>query len=64
MALAIPATAFIDANGMIRFRILGQMRPGELQRRIDWLLRESGKGAGDGTEAAAPPAVATHLKGK
>ncbi len=38
LGIAVPATAFIDTSGIIRFRILGQMRPGELQERIDWLL--------------------------
>ena len=55
LGAAVPATAFIDASGIVRFRILGQMRPGELQARIDWLLHESG---------SAPAALMTHLDQK
>jgi thiol-disulfide isomerase/thioredoxin len=68
MGIAVPATAFIDAKGRIRFRILGQMRPRELQGRIDWLLRESsdaGSGnAGKDDAGTAPPALVTHLDEK
>ena len=35
---AVPATAFLDADGVIRARIEGQIRPGELEERIEWLL--------------------------
>ena len=63
MGVAIPATAFLDTRGIIRFRILGQMRAGELQNRIDWLLRESSHG-GNGNVGPAPPAVVTHLEQK
>jgi thiol-disulfide isomerase/thioredoxin len=50
---SVPCTAFIDANGIVRARILGQMRPGEIQERVDWLLR--------GRQGSAPPALVTHL---
>ena len=53
MGIAVPGTAFIDANGVIRARILGQMRPQELQDRVDWMLR--------GEAGSAPPALVTHL---
>lgn len=63
MGIAVPATAFIDEKGAIRFRILGQMRPRELQERIDWLLRESSNGKSD-VAGPAPPALVTHLEKK
>lgn len=53
LGIAVPATAFIDANGIIRFRILGQMRPGELQERIEWLLH--------GHAGPAPVPLVVHL---
>jgi hypothetical protein len=37
---SVPCTAFLDADGIVRARILGQMRPGEIQERVDWLLRD------------------------
>ena len=60
LGIAIPATAFIDAKGKIRFRILGQMRPGELQNRIDWMLHESDAKAGSDA-GPTPPAQVVHL---
>jgi thiol-disulfide isomerase/thioredoxin len=53
---AVPATLFIDENGMVRARILGQMRPGEIEERLDWLL--------GGQQGTAPPAVVKHLEEK
>ena len=50
---SVPCTAFLDANGIVRARILGQMRPGEIQERVDWLLRDR---AGN-----APSAIIKHL---
>jgi thiol-disulfide isomerase/thioredoxin len=50
---SVPSTAFIDTDGVIRARILGQIRPGELEERIDWLLNK-GKGT-------APNPLVTHL---
>jgi thiol-disulfide isomerase/thioredoxin len=35
---AVPGTAFLDADGNVRARILGQMQPGEIEERLDWLL--------------------------
>jgi thiol-disulfide isomerase/thioredoxin len=52
----VPATAFLDADGNIRARILGQMRPGEIDERVDWLLRNQ--------QGAAPSAVVRHLDEK
>ena len=53
---SVPCTAFIDADGIVRARILGQMRPGEIQQRVDWLLSDRA--------GSAPPAVVTHLDEK
>lgn len=39
MGEAVPSTAFLDADGIVQARILGQMRPGEIEERVDWLLR-------------------------
>jgi thiol-disulfide isomerase/thioredoxin len=52
----VPATAFLDADGVVRARILGQMRPGEIEERVDWLLRNQ--------EGTAPPGVVKHLDEK
>lgn len=52
----VPATAFLDADGVIRARILGQIRPGEIEERVDWLLRNQ--------EGNAPAAVVKHLDEK
>ena len=38
MGEAAPTTAFLDAEGHIVARIHGQMREGEMEERIDWLL--------------------------
>jgi len=56
MGVAVPATAFINQDGVIRARILGQMQPGELQERIDWLLR--------GKTPPLPPERVNHLDAK
>jgi thiol-disulfide isomerase/thioredoxin len=51
---AVPATAFLDAEGHIVARILGQARPEEVKERLDWLT-------GDKT-APAPQSVVKHLE--
>ena len=51
---AAPATAFLDAEGHIVARILGQARPEEVRERLDWLT-------GD-TSARAPDPVVKHLE--
>jgi thiol-disulfide isomerase/thioredoxin len=51
---AVPATAFLDAEGHIVARILGQARPEEVRERLDWLI-------GD-TSARAPDPVLKHLE--
>jgi thiol-disulfide isomerase/thioredoxin len=52
---AVPATAFLDAEGRIQFRILGQARPEEVKERLEWLTAE---------KPGPPPAVLVkHLDG-
>jgi thiol-disulfide isomerase/thioredoxin len=53
---AVPATMFLDSDGVVRARILGQMRPGEIEERVDWLL--------NGQKGTAPEAVVRHLEEK
>lgn len=48
-----PATAFLDPEGHITFRILGEMRSGEIEERLQWLI-----GAKTGP---APEALVKHL---
>jgi thiol-disulfide isomerase/thioredoxin len=50
---AVPATAFLDQDGVVRARILGQMQPGEMETRIDWLLHQQ--------QGVAPAPVVAHL---
>jgi thiol-disulfide isomerase/thioredoxin len=38
MGGAVPATAFVDQNGVIAARIAGQLRENEVRERLDWLL--------------------------
>jgi len=38
MGTAVPATAFLDPEGHIAFRVEGQLREEELRERLDWLL--------------------------
>jgi thiol-disulfide isomerase/thioredoxin len=51
---AVPATAFLDEEGHIVARILGQARPEELKERLDWLTGDR--------SAAAPEALVKHLQ--
>ena len=53
MGEAVPGTAFIDQEGRIVARVLGQMRKQDLKERLDWL---SGDRSG-----AAPPPIVKHL---
>ncbi len=50
---AVPATVFIDQEGHITARVLGQMRKDELKERLDWLT-------GDRT-GPAPQPIVKHL---
>jgi len=54
LGVAVPATAFLDAEGRIVARILGQARREELKERLDWLT-------GDQT-GPAPQALVKHLE--
>ncbi len=53
---AIPATAFLDAEGRIVARILGQAREDEVRERIEWL---TGK-----REGPPPEPLVKHLPGR
>jgi thiol-disulfide isomerase/thioredoxin len=54
MGPAVPATAFLDAEGQIVARVQGQIRQAELTERLDWLT-----GAYTGNP---PDAVVKHLE--
>ena len=54
MGNAVPATAFLDAEGHLVARIFGQARPEEVRERLDWL-------AGD-RSGPAPLALVKHLQ--
>ena len=51
---AVPATAFLDAEGHIVARILGQARPEEVKERLDWLTGDR--------SGPAPQPVVKHLE--
>lgn len=53
MGPAVPATAFLDQDGRIVARVEGQLRSGEIEERLDWLLR--------GKLDPAPQALVVHL---
>lgn len=55
MGEAVPATAFLDTDGHIAGRISGQIREGEIQERLDWLLSDR--------KGPAPSALVKHLEG-
>jgi len=50
---AVPATAFLDAEGRIAARVSGQIRESEIKERLDWLLA--------GQSGPAPKAFVQHL---
>ena len=52
----VPATLFLDEQGIVRARILGQLRPGELEERVDWLQRNR--------QGDAPSPLVKHLDPK
>ena len=53
MGRAVPATAFLDQEGRVVFRITGPMQDSELRERLDWLI---------GPRVGSPPAaVVQHL---
>ncbi len=51
---AVPDTAFLDPEGHILFRILGQARPEEVKERLEWLTGDRSK--------PSPPALVKHLE--
>ena len=51
---AVPATAFLDTEGRIVARILGQARPEEVRERLDWLIADR--------TGPAPLAIVKHLE--
>jgi thiol-disulfide isomerase/thioredoxin len=51
---AIPATAFLDSEGHIVARILGQARAEEVKERLDWLTGDK--------SGPAPEALVKHLE--
>lgn len=53
LGVAVPATLFVDAEGQVVGRILGQARVEEVKERLEWLT--------GGKSTPAPPAVVTHL---
>jgi thiol-disulfide isomerase/thioredoxin len=53
MGEAVPATAFIDSEGRVVARVLGQIRKEELKDRLEWLA--------GGQNGAAPDPLVKHL---
>ena len=53
LGVAVPDTAFLDQEGRIVARVLGEMRRREIKERLDWLL-------GDWT-GPAPEALVKHV---
>lgn len=53
LGVAAPATAFLDAEGRIFARILGQARTAEVKERLDWVT--------GGQAGPPPPPVVKHL---
>ena len=54
MGEGVPDTAFLDANGVIRFRVLGEIRREEIEERLAFLT---------GQKTGAPPAeLLNHMK--
>jgi hypothetical protein len=50
---AVPATAFLDSEGRVVARVLGQIRKEELTERLEWLTSDR--------TGPAPKAVIKHL---
>jgi thiol-disulfide isomerase/thioredoxin len=53
---SLPATAFLDREGRIVARVLGQIEKQELYERLDWLTGNS--------KAATPDPLVRHVTGK
>ena len=54
MGDGVPDTAFLDASGAIRFRVLGEMRREELDERLAFMTGQK--------TAAAPAELVNHMK--
>jgi thiol-disulfide isomerase/thioredoxin len=54
MGEVVPATVFLDAEGHVVARIMGQARPEEVKERLDWLT--------GGKAGPAPQAVVKHVE--
>ena len=54
MGNAVPSTAFLDGEGRVVARILGQARPEEVRERLDWLTGDR--------SGPPPPALVKHLE--
>jgi hypothetical protein len=53
LGLAVPDTAFVDENGMIIARVLGEIRRPELDQRLPWLTGDR--------KNPIPPALVNHM---
>ena len=51
---AVPATLFLDAEGNVMFRILGQARDEEIRERLEWLTGDR--------SSPAPQSLVKHLE--
>jgi thiol-disulfide isomerase/thioredoxin len=56
MGEGLPATAFVDEDGHIVARVLGEIRSDEIKERLDWLTQ--------GRSGAAPQAIVNHMGDK
>ncbi|HTD22848.1 MAG TPA: TlpA disulfide reductase family protein [Terriglobales bacterium] len=56
MGPGLPATAFVDEQGNVVARVLGEVRQQELAERLDWLVR--------GRTGAQPAVLVNHLGDK
>jgi thiol-disulfide isomerase/thioredoxin len=54
MGEAVPDTAFLDQEGVIFARVLGEIRQAELDERLDWIT--------GGQTGTAPKALVRHLE--
>lgn len=53
MGEAVPATAFVDRDGVIFSRVQGEMRKAELEERLEWITGDM--------KGQAPAALVRHL---
>jgi hypothetical protein len=55
LGVSLPATAFLDREGRIAARVLGQLRKDELNERLEWLTGDR--------KGPAPDPLVRHLPG-